>query len=39
VEPRAGLDMEARRKIPRHCREPNPGRPARSLELGIRGSH
>jgi hypothetical protein len=30
VGPRAGLDAVAKRKILSHCRESNPGRPARS---------
>jgi hypothetical protein len=31
MNPRAGLDTLARRKIPRFCRESNPGLPSRSL--------
>jgi hypothetical protein len=31
VGPRTGLDAVARRKNPRPCREPNPGRPTHSL--------
>jgi hypothetical protein len=31
VDPRASLEAVAKRKILSHCRESNPGRPARSL--------